>query len=892
MAHITVGTTSTRADYTASSSQTAFSVPFEFFDEDDLLVYKNNVLLTKTTNYTVTPVTTSDGGFDGGTVTLTSGAALNDKVAIVLSMPYERSSDFPTAGPFNVTTLNTTLDKNAVRFKQLDELSSRAIKGPVSEGALEELPKATDRASRIMSFDSSGNPTTVATDSLSLATLQAFTDYRLTTATGNGSTTAFTLSADPGQEGNTQVYIDGIYQSKSNYSISGTTLTFSTAPPNTSAIEIVHGQAASTYAPGNNSIAYENLLTSDIDTDLSSVSGSDDTLASAKAIKTYVDAQVDTVDTLAEVLGNGNTTTTTQKINFRDSGIYLNSSTDGQLDIVADGEVQIAATTIDINGAVALNGAITGATNITLSGELDAATLDISGNADIDGITNLDQTQIDGSLSVGQNDTGFDVQFFGATSGAYVLWDESADKFLTAGGATVDIVKDKLLIGGTAVTTTAAELNVLDAVTAGTVAASKAVVVDSNKDAASFRNLTLTGELDAATLDISGNADIDGTTNLDAVDIDGAVQADGTITVGVNDTGYDVKFFGATSGKYMLWDESADSLLVAGNIGIGAVPSYANFQITEGAGTLPSETASGATLLQLQNNSSTSDNVRLSLIAGTAGQSNIAFGDSGDENVGSIYYNHSSNLMGLRTSGTGVDLTISSGGNIAFPTDGVVLSFGADSEISITHVADNGLIIAEGDAGSWAAPSNFNTLVAESGSNGGIVLGVPDADEGVIGISSPTTNGAIGYGMLWDYDVGIGRLFTSKVGAKTRIEADNQVTQVTFDGAAGSQFAEFANDIGLKSDSSKLYFGADNEVTVTHVADVGLNFASTRSGADSIFRFSNSANVSASDIRLIIQNGGTSGGDPLINLDGQATNATWSVGVDTSAAKFVIADAD
>ena len=296
MAHITVGTTSTRADYTASASQTAFSVPFEFFDEDDLLVYKNNVLLTKTTNYTVTPVTTSDGGFDGGTVTLTSGAASGDKIAIVLSMPYERSSDFPTAGPFNVTTLNTTLDKNAVRFKQLDELSSRAIKGPVSEGALEELPKATDRASRIMSFDSSGNPTTVATDSLSLATLQAFTDYRVTTATGNGSTTAFTLSADPGQEGNTQVYIDGIYQSKSNYSISGTTLTFSTAPPNTSAIEIVHGQAAGTYIPPDNTIAMEKILTSDIDTDLSSVSGSDDTLPSAKAVKTYVDAQVTAQD--------------------------------------------------------------------------------------------------------------------------------------------------------------------------------------------------------------------------------------------------------------------------------------------------------------------------------------------------------------------------------------------------------------------------------------------------------------------------------------------------------------------------------------------------------------------------------------------------------------------
>ena len=76
--------------------------------------------------------------------------------------------------------------------------------------------------------------------------------------------------------------------------------------------------------------------------------------------------------------------------------------------------------------------------------------------------------------------------------------------------------------------------------------------------------LTVAGELDAATLDISGNADIDGTTNLDAVDIDGAVQIDGTVTVGVDDTGLDVKFFGASAGAYMEWDESADQLRIMG----------------------------------------------------------------------------------------------------------------------------------------------------------------------------------------------------------------------------------------------------------------------------------------------------------------------------------------
>ena len=63
----------------------------------------------------------------------------------------------------------------------------------------------------------------------------------IVTFSGNGSTTAFTLSEDPGSETNTRVFIDGIYQSKSNYSVSGTTLTFSTAPPSGTGIEVEIG---------------------------------------------------------------------------------------------------------------------------------------------------------------------------------------------------------------------------------------------------------------------------------------------------------------------------------------------------------------------------------------------------------------------------------------------------------------------------------------------------------------------------------------------------------------------------------------------------------------------------------------------------------------------------
>ena len=93
----------------------------------------------------------------------------------------------------------------------------------------------------------------------------------------------------------------------------------------------------------------------------------------------------------------------------------------------------------------------------------------------------------------------------------------------------------------TAITSTPAELNILDGATVvvgeinaldlgstavGTAIASKAVILDSNKDYTGVRNFTITGELDAATLDISGNADIDGTLEADAITVDGTTLAE------------------------------------------------------------------------------------------------------------------------------------------------------------------------------------------------------------------------------------------------------------------------------------------------------------------------------------------------------------------------------
>ena len=181
----------------------------------------------------------------------------------------------------------------------------------------------------------------------------------------------------------------------------------------------------------------------------------------------------------------------TEKIQFYDTGLYIYSSTDGQLDIVADTEVQIAATTIDINGAVALNGAITGATNITLSGELDAATLDISGNADIDGTLEADAITINGT-AIGS--------IYGAVAGSSSIVTTGAldSGSITSGFGTIDT-------GSSAITTTGlisgGSLDIDDVLINGTTIGH---TDDTDLITVADGIATIAGEISVTTLDIGG----------------------------------------------------------------------------------------------------------------------------------------------------------------------------------------------------------------------------------------------------------------------------------------------------------------------------------------------------------------------------------------------------
>jgi len=152
----------------------------------------------------------------------------------------------------------------------------------------------------------------------------------------------------------------------------------------------------------------------------------------------------------------------------------------------------------------------------TFSNDLDIT----SGHLSFGGTTKLTSTTWYGTtaaslVSVGALATGSIASGFGTISTGNTI---TTTATLTGGA----IVGSSLAVSGTitgdtsltldSTTLTTAELGVLDSVTAGTVAASKAVVVDASKDIASFRNLTGTGELKGGTLSVDAIAVLDTST--------------------------------------------------------------------------------------------------------------------------------------------------------------------------------------------------------------------------------------------------------------------------------------------------------------------------------------------------------------------------------------------
>lgn len=285
-----------RVVYTGSAGVGPYAFSFEILVNTDLAVYKNNSLLTLTTDYTVS--INSNGT---GTVTLVVAANSDDRIIIVGNRAVQRTTDFVTGGDLFANTLNDELDSQTIFVQQVSESVDRAIKAPVTDPTTINmtLPVQATRANTVLSFDANGNPESIvlkgdianaatyastaqAAASSASSTLAQFQgiyygsassdpsvdpngaaptagDFYFNTSTsllrvyttsgwldgvsatpatfatqtfsGNGSTTSFTLSSAPSSLAAVEAYISGVAQVPTTaYSVSGTTLTFVSAP--------------------------------------------------------------------------------------------------------------------------------------------------------------------------------------------------------------------------------------------------------------------------------------------------------------------------------------------------------------------------------------------------------------------------------------------------------------------------------------------------------------------------------------------------------------------------------------------------------------------------------------------------------------------------------------
>jgi len=257
---MTVSTTTTRTSYSGNGVTTDFAFPYKFLADGDLVV----LLVDQNDNYTVqtiaTHYTVSGAGADaGGTVTMTSPPSSTESLVIYRDTEITQEVDYITGDAFPAETHETALDKLTLVTQEIRSSVDRSLQASFTDTTVSmELPAASVRADKLLQFDTNGSPSVVSSEDFvaGLGNAIISVNYVTNNATGDGSTTAYALSTAPGSKTNVQVYIDGVYQNKASFSLAGTTLTFTEAPPLNASVEFMIGYALSTVGDDAGSITY------------------------------------------------------------------------------------------------------------------------------------------------------------------------------------------------------------------------------------------------------------------------------------------------------------------------------------------------------------------------------------------------------------------------------------------------------------------------------------------------------------------------------------------------------------------------------------------------------------------------------------------------------------
>ncbi len=145
----------TRRVVYAASGTGPYNFTFEILAATDIAVYRDDTLLTLTTNYTVT-INSNGTGY----ITLTASPTGATQIAIVGNRSIQRTTDFVTGGDFFANTVNDELDQQTIFAQQNAEGLQRALQAPQTDPTSINmtLPGKAARAGKYLAFDANGNP--------------------------------------------------------------------------------------------------------------------------------------------------------------------------------------------------------------------------------------------------------------------------------------------------------------------------------------------------------------------------------------------------------------------------------------------------------------------------------------------------------------------------------------------------------------------------------------------------------------------------------------------------------------------------------------------------------------------------------------------------------------
>jgi len=232
--------------FIGNDATTVFPFAFKVFAAADLRVVRLVVAsgietdLVLDVGYSVTLNANQDLD-PGGSITLTTPLATGFTLTITSNVAALQSMVLTNNGGFYPSVINDAFDKITIIAQQLIESVSRSLKLPISSTANATLPGPV--ANNLIGWNASANGF-ANFDTIGLTTIATYADSFINLYNGDGTTTVFAMTGNPGLLANLDVSISGAVQvGGDDYSFSGTTLTFVQAPPAGSRIRVRYTQA-------------------------------------------------------------------------------------------------------------------------------------------------------------------------------------------------------------------------------------------------------------------------------------------------------------------------------------------------------------------------------------------------------------------------------------------------------------------------------------------------------------------------------------------------------------------------------------------------------------------------------------------------------------------------